>query len=462
LLLLAFSLALYLLQEGVESRRLDDHLRQRAMALAASCEWESELGRVEVESFTEVKGPLDPLIALDVWTLPERKLLRQSIIDRFDADLPADLPKAGFDTFATERNREGHEFRIYYLVRHKPPQDAVGADPAEPEFTVLARAASRLEPLQSRLRSLLAVLGIASAGMVLLVLLFAHFLAERFVRPIEALANAASQVRLGSRTPMPRRGCRDEIESLACILDETFASLEESLERQRAFTANAAHELRNPLSIIRSAAEVALRRERTSAEYHSFLKDVLSTAERMTQTVEGLLLLARLDAGVESPAAESVSLSALALETQQSLSSQDERARVSVTTDGEARVDGDARLLRLLIDNLVRNALQYSNPGAPVSVLAASASGFVRLTVRDEGPGIPAELRPHIFNRFTRFDPDRRNAQGAGLGLALVQQIAKAHGATCRLVDGGRGTSVEVNFPLANQDRSPIHSAPSA
>jgi signal transduction histidine kinase len=237
------------------------------------------------------------------------------------------------------------------------------------------------------------------------------------------------------------------------LVRKATAPVELTMETMRRFMADAAHELRTPITVLRSQAEVALQRERGAAEYAEALRRVESEAVRLGSTVEDLLTLARADAGQRPVEQQRVFLDDLALDAAAGARALAERRGVSldVGTFEEAVVTGDAALLRQLLMILLDNAVKFTPPGGHVRVSAATADGQAVVVVEDTGVGIPADQLPHIFERFYRGDPARargNGADGAGLGLAIARWIADAHGARVDVTsEPGHGTRVAVRFP---------------
>ena len=218
---------------------------------------------------------------------------------------------------------------------------------------------------------------------------------------------------------------------------EEMRRLRVRYEQQARFTADASHELRTPLAVIRTEVDLALRRERAPEEYRDAQTSVREGADRMQGILDALLLLARADAGA---GADHVDLD---------LREVARDVAGTVPVEGQpARMRGDARLLGILVRNLVSNALRHTPSGA-VRVCVDARDDEVVLDVIDEGEGIPPEALPHVRERFYRVDAARaRDAGGAGLGLSIVDTVARLHGASVELASVlGRGTRVTVRFP---------------
>jgi signal transduction histidine kinase len=232
------------------------------------------------------------------------------------------------------------------------------------------------------------------------------------------------------------------------------APIERNIEYMRRFMADAAHELRTPIAVMRTSAEVTLQQDRASAEYQDVVRGVEREAERLGRMVEDMLVLARADAGERPIVRERVFLDDVVLDAAQA-------ARTLATAKGvslevgqfeEATIDADATLVRQLVMNLLSNAVKFTPAGSRVNVDVATMAGVPTVVVEDSGSGIAPEHLPHVFERFYRADAARGRGEGAGLGLAIVKWIADVHGAEIRLTSTpGHGTRVEVRFQPAVQ-----------
>ncbi|GAA0264453.1 HAMP domain-containing sensor histidine kinase [Actinomadura nitritigenes] len=287
--------------------------------------------------------------------------------------------------------------------------------------------------------------GIAAAAWVRLTL--------RPLRRVAATASRVTELPLASgEVAMPERvpdtDPRTEVGQVGAALNRMLGHVENALarrhaseERLRRFAADASHELRTPVAAIRGHAELALRtREDVPPDVRHALGRIEAESVRMTDLVDDLLLLARLDAGrpLES---EPVDLTRLVLDaTSDARAAGPDHRWEMVLPEEPVTITGDARRLHQLLANLLANARTHTPPGTHVTVrLTQPLPPAVVLEVEDDGPGVPAEVRDEIFQRFVRADHGRsRTAGGTGLGLSIVQAVAAAHGGTARLV--GRST----------------------
>ena len=452
MLLAGFSLTLYAGLARALHRGVDDELVARAEALLGICEWDEEAGGVEFKLSPPLAAELGEGHAgrsLEVYTWPERKLLHRS-----GQEIGRDLTDIGSIAGESTRDADFADLagdpprRLCTLHARVPPAPAREDDPERPGFEMVLRVTESLAPVKAQLAQVRWQMGGLVGGAWLVVLAFGAFLSRRFVRPLQQLGAAAAAVRAGERARMPQRGTGDEIDRLAELLDGAFASLADAVERQARFTANAAHELRNPIAVVRNAAEVALRQDRSGAEYRRFLEDSRATSLRMGRIVEALLLLARLDRDGARARLGRIDLAEVA-RAAAAAADTEVRGRVRVASSARGAVLGEADLLRVLVDNLVANALHYSN-GEPVEVdVGETTAGRVTLSVRDFGPGVPDDEKPLVFERFHRGVSTPADHSGAGLGLSIVADVARLHGATCRISDAGPGARVTVEFAAA-------------
>ncbi|HET7462000.1 MAG TPA: ATP-binding protein [Longimicrobium sp.] len=228
--------------------------------------------------------------------------------------------------------------------------------------------------------------------------------------------------------------------------------VERTLEQMRRFLADAAHELRTPISVLRGRAEVALQRERDPGEYRAALEVVGREAEAMGHIVDDLLTLARVESGVLPVAHEPLYLDDLVSDAVASAGvlAESRGVRLSVGEFDETPARGDAALLRQLLMILLQNAVKYTPHGGEVNVDVHRPGGVPTVVVRDSGVGIAPNELPHVFERFYRGESARAIAEGAGLGLPVAHRIAQEHGARIAIESQvGRGTRVTLTFPPA-------------
>jgi signal transduction histidine kinase len=234
------------------------------------------------------------------------------------------------------------------------------------------------------------------------------------------------------------------------LVGKSARPVERAMEQMRRFMADAAHELRTPITVLRSRAEIALQQPRDSASYVAALRGVESESIRLGGIVDDLLMLARADAGERPTQHEEFQLDDLALDAAAAASVVAHSKQVGVVVGNldRARIAGDPELVRRLMMILLDNGIKFTPPGREVRISVFSSDGAATLVVEDSGVGIPAEQLTHVFERFYRGDPARGRSEGAGLGLSIARWIADAHHAHIDISSTEReGTRVDVRFP---------------
>ena len=416
-------LFLYLRLESQLTLSLDRELQQRAQDLAALVgDPRASLGRdtggrfVERgESYAQLLSPhgqvVDATRPLGSTVLLSRRQLRAAGQAPLYLDMP---PIPGLDEgsrlFATTMKRGG-----------KPVVLVVGATRQNDAETL---ASFRDELL--------------IAGPIALILSSAvgYLLAGLALRQVESMRRRASVIsaeRPGERLPVPPTG--DELQRLGSTLNEMLDRLEAALERERDFVADAGHELRTPLALLRTELELALRQAKTSDELREAVRWSSYEADRLSQLAEDLLLIARADRGGRLPLRrerfEVARLFATVASRFEWRAGELGKRLQSVAPNGLI-VEADGLRLEQALGNLVDNALRYG--GDEVTLAAVPVDGRMELHVRDNGGGFPAEFLTRAFDRFTRVDV-ARGSGGSGLGLAIVKTIAESHGGTAYVVN---------------------------
>ena len=281
------------------------------------------------------------------------------------------------------------------------------------------------------------------------------WLSRRALGPIDEITTAARTVgidNLSLRLRVPQTG--DEVQRLTEVWNLMLGRLEEAVKTLSQFAADASHELRTPLSVIRTGAEVALRRARSPESYRDSLHEIASEAARMTQLVEDLMLIARSDAQTVEMPREPLELVGLIEDVAAELRSIAGVKRIGIRIIAPDRaaavISGNRAALRRLFLVLLDNAIKYSHEGSEVIAAISTMDRLATVTVKDFGIGIRPEDRPHIFKRFYQADRARTDA-GFGLGLSLAESIAGAHGASIEVSSAeGSGSTFRVVFQLAD------------
>jgi two-component system, OmpR family, sensor kinase len=381
--------------------QLDESLRTRAAA-AAILPPERRVG--DDESFVQVfgRGAAGPLT-------------------------PRELERARGESFFVERDRvpglEDGPVRLF--VR-----------PAE-NGTVVASAS--LEDRDEAVSALLAQLAIGGPIALVLASLAGYALAGATLRPVDAMRRRAQEISArvdGDRLPEPDGD--DEITRLARTLNEMLARLEAGLERERRFVAEASHELRTPLASLKAELELALRRPRSTEELRAAIASAAEETDRLAVLAEDLLVLARSDEGELLVDRKPLRARELLETVARRYAARADGAGLALAVKAPPDLEGsgDPALLEQAVGNLVDNALRYG--AGTVRLEARAANGTLALDVSDEGHGFTAEFLPRAFERFSRADGPRARG-AAGLGLAIVEAIARAHGGTASAGNTARG-----------------------
>jgi signal transduction histidine kinase len=338
------------------------------------------------------------------------------------------------------------------LTRHLfDEQMRVTAAPVSEGHGAVAIAAVSLESSETTLHLIIVALIVGGAVFVIAGGVGAYWLARAALAPVERLRRevaALSERDTGSTVRVP--GTHDEIAALAGTMNDLLVRLRGALARQRAFVADASHELRTPFAVLRGELELAERPGRSKEELSAAVASAAAEADRLTRITDDLLLLARGDEATlrVSPARTDVAL--LLAQSAERASARAAAAGVTCRVDVPAGLMAvvDSGRIRQAVDNLIDNALRFAPRGTEVD-LCADMAGLLVIEVRDRGPGFPPAFLPHAFERFARPDLGRaRDAGGAGLGLSIVQAIAQAHGG--RAVAGNRdggGAVVRLEIP---------------
>jgi signal transduction histidine kinase len=281
------------------------------------------------------------------------------------------------------------------------------------------------------------------AGLVWLIL-------DRGLAPLSRVARAVGARSPGSLDPLPAEGLPGEVRPLVDALNRLLARLAEAFTVQRRFAADAAHELRTPLTALALQIQLA-ERARDDADRAAAFAKLKEGVKRATRLVQQLLAMARLEPEASERPFERVALDALAQSVVAELAplAAARPATLALTRVEPVDVTGNEDALRLLLNNLVDNAIRYVPAGGRIEVRTFRRGGEAVLEVADDGPGIPAEERARVFDRFYRVAGT--DAPGSGLGLAIVRQVADLHHGRVELADGlgGKGVTVGATFPVA-------------
>ncbi len=286
-----------------------------------------------------------------------------------------------------------------------------------------------------------------------------YVMAKRGLLPLTAMASRAGEIgETNLHERLPVKNPRDELGTLALVVNRLLGRLESAFGTQRRFMADASHELRTPISILQSEVDVTLaRQQRTNDEYRASALVMRDATRRLNRIVEELFLVSRADAGHLVPRQDNLDLEAVVDDSVRAIRqvAAQRDVRIELRPLVAAPFVGDADLLGRLLHNLLDNAIKHSPKGGTVTIELARRSAMYEIRVTDNGSGIPVEAQRHVFERFYRVDPARSRDEasitsGAGLGLAIGRWIAESHKGTLDLVHSEPGrTEFRVELPAA-------------
>ncbi|GGB72697.1 sensor histidine kinase [Deinococcus soli (ex Cha et al. 2016)] len=398
-----------------------------------------------------LRGTSRRSLAVDIQrpiTLTDREL--EALINATDGRLHLNR------LIADAPNREPTLMRLLVVLgplTNSEPRREVGLSGFESDpplgIVYVARSLGTVQKTLDDLRQVVMLLfltGLATAGTG------AYLLAGQALLPLRRVQRAAERIggqNLTERVPVPQTG--DEVESLATALNAMLGRLEGSFEAQRRFTSDASHELRTPVTAISGHASYLLRRTNPTGQQQESLKIIQSESERLTNLIASLLQLARSDSGALTLQRGPVFSALLLSDIVRELAPLAQAQHTTLTSTGEdVTFEGDADRLKQVLINLVSNALKA---GAQTVTLRSERVGAgVRLSVQDDGPGIPKDQLERLFDRFYRLEDSRsRDQGGAGLGLSIARGIVDAHGGRIWLdSEVGQGTTAHVQLPVGN------------
>jgi heavy metal sensor kinase len=414
--------------ELVESLRTQSEEHDRAGVLA----WVPE--RIER---TVRESPPD--LALGIQYLDEhgQPIATAGSLQRERLAVPGDVLRGERDSALRAVNLGGEHAHIVSVMRAPGGFVQVAID--------TARYAENVAFVREVLQMLLPITIVLTGGL-------GWLLARGSLAPIQRINQAARRISSANLDEsIPTSGSGDELDQLAETLNAMMGRIREGVERIRRFNANAAHELRTPLSHICGRIETILARPRREEEYRDALAQVLAEAQELAAGVNAMLRLAQSEAGIPRERRERVALGALLETLVEFFEPLAEERGISIAAGPfpQVAVEGEGAWLRQLFSNLVDNAVKYCEAGDRIRVEARIEGGEVRVSVSDSGPGIAKDELPEIFERFER-GARQQSRPGFGLGLPLAREIARAHGGRIAAAsEPGRETTLTVWLPLA-------------
>jgi len=329
----------------------------------------------------------------------------------------------------------------------------VSAKAGPPDKTYTVQLASPLGQVFDVIERLQWLLLLSIPLVLVLATIGGYWMSRRALSPVDAITTTArsiSEHSLSKRLASLETG--DELQRLAETFNQMMDRLEGAFKRITQFTADASHELRTPTTLIRTTAELSLRRDRDGAEYREALGQVLEEAERMGILVDSLMTLARTDSGAEALSFETVDIASILREASSAGQPLADAKQIDFRReipDQPILVEGDSPALRRLFLILIDNAVKYTPSGGSVSITLQAEGNEAIVRVRDTGIGISQDDLPFIFDRFYRADKARSRETGAGLGLSIARWIAQAHRASIHADTAiGKGSNFEIRLPL--------------
>jgi two-component system OmpR family sensor kinase len=279
------------------------------------------------------------------------------------------------------------------------------------------------------------------------------YLVGRGLFPLRRFAEEVARRSPGALQPVSAGGLPAEIAPVATALNALLGRLEHALAAQQTFVADAAHELLTPLTAVQVHLQM-LERAHTEKRRHAARENLRHGLNRCIRLARQLLTLARQSPETPHPPFQAVDLAAVASDvvSEAQAAARARETDVGVAAGSPARACGDADSLRLLVRNLIDNAIKYTPPGGRVDLVTGTEQGIAWLTVSDSGPGIPEGDRERVFDRF--FRRSGSDVDGSGLGLAIVREIAHRHGATVKLTSPGKlgGLDAEIRMEATSAD----------
>jgi two-component system, OmpR family, sensor kinase len=449
LVLVAAGLFVYLRLKDDLNESVDTGLQARAAAVAGSGQAAAGAAEDAEEGFAQVLSQSGEVVdsvggsAGPVLSAPE-------------------LARAGAGgTVRVERDVEGVEGSVRILAgpvtaEPGPAGDAVGGvtDPA------VYAVGQSLDDRDETLAGVAASFAVGGPIAVVVASLLGYLLASAGLRPVEAMRRRAGEVSLthaGERLPLP--AAHDEVRRLGDTLNEMLDRLRRSFERERRFVADASHELRTPVAVIRAELDAALRAGGHDEQVREALVAALEECDHLAQLAEDLLVVARAAEGELPMRHEPVEIGPLLEGVRARFGDRAREHGRDLRVDGGdgLRIEGDELRLRQALGNLVDNAIRHGAGEIVLRARPGAVDGAVELEVADHGPGFDPALAGRAFERFARGDAARTRGSGTGLGLAIVRAIAEAHGGRAEIVDS---TTVRLTLPSGISQPTGLPSLP--
>lgn len=349
------------------------------------------------------------------------------------------------------RGKRFSDFEVKQLGRFRLLDLAIRDEEDHP---LLIRTMTSRDALDRDFRSYINMFVTAIPLALIATMVTGYYVAGRMLSPVKELVQTAEKIsasQIDQRLPVINR--HDELGELSMALNSTFDRLEKAMGAMRNFTSDAAHELRSPLAVLRTEAEIALRRERTVEELRAVVATTLAETRRLGDVVEQLLALGRHDAGIQPMLTDEVPLGAVVEDVLARLAPVAAHKQIALNAQAlpSVLVLGNDIWLSQLFANLIDNAIKFTEAGGRISVSGKVHDDWLSIEVSDTGIGLDPSQLEHVFERFFRADASREHNKGFGLGLAICKSIVESHGGTISVTSrSGQGSTFVVRFPVAD------------
>lgn len=437
-----FSLTAYLAMRNSIYRTVDEELRARIEGVRRLIERTARYGpedlRRELREHSELAGNT----LLQVADQQGNWLYRSASTERYQIPRPGD----------------GSAVPLTLMLNNVPLR-VLTTDIQVDDQSYFTQAAVPLDEFYSALHLFATLLLVSVPILLLSAAMGGYWMSRRALAPVDQITETARSIsvqNLSSRLIVPQT--RDELQRLSETLNSMLERLEGAFKKIIQFTADASHELRTPVAVMRTRTELSLRKPRSAEEYRAALAQVHSELEKTSELVEKLMLLARADYGVEALELSTENLGEIVRDVCAQGKMLSEAKEISLREqipEQPVWVNADAHALRRLFLILIDNAIKYTPVRGRVDVVVSQENGFAIGEVRDTGIGIAVEDLPNVFERFYRADKARsRESGGVGLGLSIGRWIAEAHAGTIEVQSSlGGGSIFKLRLPLADGSR---------
>lgn len=441
------SLLGFLALRGILRAQLDRSLLRLAeIEAAATADSEDESVRFHEDLYASpAHAEASPIRYAEVWSRDGEPVIRTHNLEGNDLPVPAGVLERVAATGEPELFDFDWQGSVYRGLVY--PLSRVGAQHLYHVLQVAARRGQSQVVLHQFLirLAILVLVGSLVAGSL------GWWLAGHAIRPVMQIIRQAESLDMRvSQHHIDATADTEEIQRLVAVLNAMLARIDQALADQRRFLADAGHEIKTPLTILRGDVEVTLRKARSPDEYEAVMRQTLRDLREVSALAENLITLARSESGALEPRMESVSAAQLLRRVKDRYAKRAEAAGFVLEVSAPPRLSlrCDAPLLERALGNLVDNAINYAGDGGHIKVSAAATNDArVILSVCDDGTGIPLDDQGRLFERFYRGAVGRRLARGSGLGLAIVRAIIEAHGGGIELESrSGAGTIVRISL----------------